>query len=181
MQKSFLLFTKWMTALLNAVLIVAVAVLVLDVVWGVFTRYALGQQASWTEELARILLIWVTLLGGAAAFGIKGHLGVDYFVEKLHPQTRWGMAIFANCVVLFFAIAIFVVGGVQVVSLRFALEQLTTLGLEKGYVYLVLPVSGFFMVLFTIENILELLNQPATAIGEAETESDVLETEGGTL
>ena len=172
MQKTFLLFTKLMTAILNAVLILAVAILVLDVVWGVFTRYAMGQQASWTEELARILLIWVTLLGGAAAFGTKGHLGVDYFVEKLHPETRRLMAIFANLVVLFFAVAIFVVGGLQVVSMRFALDQLTTLGLEKGYVYLVLPISGFFMVLFTIGNILEIVNQPAPAIGDAETEGE---------
>jgi len=70
---------KLMTATLNTVLIIAVGLLVLDVVWGVFTRYTLGEQAAWTEELAKFLLTWVTLLGGAAAFATKGHLGVAVF------------------------------------------------------------------------------------------------------
>ncbi|MHC5158432.1 MAG: TRAP transporter small permease, partial [Planctomycetota bacterium] len=51
--------------LLEAALILAVAVLVLDVLWGVFTRYALSEQAKWSEELARFLLVWISLLGGA--------------------------------------------------------------------------------------------------------------------
>ncbi len=38
-------------------LILAVALLVFDVVWGVFTRYVMGEQAKWTEELARFLLV----------------------------------------------------------------------------------------------------------------------------
>ena len=96
-----------MSTVLNAVLIVAVGLLVLDVVWGVFTRYAMGEQAKWTEELARFLLIWVTLLGGAVAFGTKGHLGVDYFVGKFHPEARKIMSVFSHLVVLFFAVSIF--------------------------------------------------------------------------
>ena len=51
--------------LLKCLLIAAVAALVADVVWGVFTRYVIGEQAKWSEELARFLLIWVSLLGGA--------------------------------------------------------------------------------------------------------------------
>ncbi|HMS67214.1 MAG TPA: TRAP transporter small permease subunit, partial [Saprospiraceae bacterium] len=31
----------------------------LDVLYGVVTRYVFGAQASWTEELARFLLIWI--------------------------------------------------------------------------------------------------------------------------
>ena len=76
-------FKKRLTAALNGVLIIAVALLVLDVVWGVFTRYAMGEQAKWSEELARFLLVWVSLLGGAVAFGTKGHLGVDYFRQQV--------------------------------------------------------------------------------------------------
>ena len=69
-----------LTRMLEILLIIAVALLVLDVVWGVFSRYIMGEQTKWTEELARFLLVWVSLLGGAVAFGTKGHLGVDYFV-----------------------------------------------------------------------------------------------------
>ncbi len=69
-----------LTRMLEILLIIAVALLVLDVVWGVFSRYIMGEQTKWTEELARFLLVWVSLLGGAVAVGTQGALGVAYFV-----------------------------------------------------------------------------------------------------
>jgi TRAP-type C4-dicarboxylate transport system permease small subunit len=149
---------KGMTAVLNTVLIVSVALLVFDVVWGVFTRHILHEQAQWTEELARFLLIWVALLGGAVAFGTKGHLGVDYFTGKFHPEARKLMAVAAHLVVLFFACAIFLYGGGRVVADALAMEQTTpALGWKMGHVYLALPIAGIFMVLYTIENLIETL------------------------
>ena len=147
-----------LTKVLEFFLIVAVALLVLDVVWGVVTRYALGQQATWTEELARFLLIWVTLLGAAVAFGTKGHLGVDYFVERFHPEAQKLMAVVSHLVVVFFAVAIFIYGGSRVVAGALEMEQVTpALGWKMGHVYLALPVSGVFMLLFALDNLFESL------------------------
>lgn len=168
MREALLQVKKWMTTALNVVLIIAVALLVLDVVLGVFTRYVMGEQVKWTEELARFLLVWVSLLGGAVAFGTKSHLGVDYFVGKFHPDIRKLMAVVSHLVVLFFAVSIFVVGGWRVVSDALILEQMTpALGWKMGYVYMVLPIAGVFMVLYTIENLIETLYTP---VEDAETE-----------
>lgn len=166
MMSNVLKLKKWMTTALNAMLIIAVALLVVDVVWGVFSRYIIGEQTKWTEELARFLLVWVALLGGAVAFGTKGHLGVDYFVTKLHPDARKLMAIVAHLIVLFFACSIFLCGGSRVVSGALAVEQMTpALGWKMGYVYLALPISGIFMVLFCIENLIETLLVPIEEVG----------------
>ena len=87
---------------------------------------------------------------------IKAHLGVDYFVNRLHPDARKLTAVAAHVVVLFFAGAILLLGGTRVVSDSLALEQTTpALGWKMGYVYLALPISGFFVVLYTVENLLE--------------------------
>ena len=56
MQASLLKFKNGMTVVLNWTLIVVVALLVFDVCWGVFSRYVIGEQTKWTEELARFLL-----------------------------------------------------------------------------------------------------------------------------
>lgn len=147
-----------LTRTLELFIIVTMALLVADVVWGVFTRYVLGEQAKWSEELARFLLIWVTLLGGAVAFGAKAHLGVDYFVDRLHPDARRLTAVVAHLVVLFFAAEVLVHGGIRVVSEALALEQTTpALGWKMGWVYLALPISGLFVALYTVENLLETL------------------------
>jgi TRAP-type C4-dicarboxylate transport system permease small subunit len=161
MLSALIKIKKGMTAALNFILIVAVAVLVFDVVWGVFSRYVMGGQTKWTEELARFLLIWVALLGGAVAFSTKGHLGIDGFTEKFHPDVKKLMAVFAHLVVLFFAVAVFLYGGSHVVANALAMDQTTpALGWKMGYVYLALPISGLFMVLFTIENLVETLIAP---------------------
>ncbi len=167
-------FKKWMTAALNSGLIIAVFLLVVDVVWGVFTRYVMGEQAKWTEELARFLLIWVSLLGGAVAFGTKGHLGVDYFVGKFDPSARKMMAVVVHLIVLFFAVSIFLCGGWRVVSDTLALGQTTSaLPLKMGYIYLALPIAGIFMVLYTIENLIETWVTPASELHEADSAEEV--------
>ena len=61
--------------------------------------------------------------------------------------------------VLFFALAIFVYGGWYIVADTLYLEQTTpALQWKMGYVYLAIPIAGFFMTLFTLENILETLS-----------------------
>ncbi len=174
MRSSLIKCKRWMTKGLEVVLIVAVALLVLDVVWGVFTRYLMGEQAKWTEELARFLLVWVSLLGGAVAFGTKGHLGVDFFVGKFHPETRKLMAVVVHLIVLFFAGAVFLYGGGRVVVDALAMEQMTpALGWKMGHVYLALPLAGIFIILYTVENLIETLATSAEQLNEAESAGEM--------
>lgn len=193
MIKSLYKLKMLLVKLLELLLVVAVLLLVFSVSWGVISR-SIGElvvwlsqnwewtpwewlptgQTKWTEELARFLLIWVALIGGAVAFGTKGHLGVDYFVGKFEPGARKMMAIFSHLVVLFFAVSIFVVGGGRVVYDALILEQMTpALGWKMGHVYLALPLAGIFMVLFTVENLLETLMAPADQISEADAVGEV--------
>ncbi len=174
MQARLLRFKKDMTTALSWGLMIVVTLLVLDVVWGVFSRYVIGEQTKWTEELARFLLIWVALLGGAVAFGTKGHLGVDYFVGKLHSDAQKLMAVVSHLVVLFFATAVFLYGGSRVVADALLMGQSTpALEWKMGYVYLALPISGIFIILFTIENLIETLADRGNGF-QSETESEVV-------
>jgi len=147
-----------LTRALERILMVAVAALTLDVLWGVVSRYFLGEQSRWTEELARFLLVWVSLLGAAVAYGIKGHLGLDVLVQSMDPGARRVVRVAAHLLVLFFSISVFVVGGI-----RLTLDQLHTgpelpaLGLSKGFEYLAAPISGFFFALYGVEFLIESL------------------------
>jgi len=150
--------------LLEIILIVAMAALVLDVLWGVFSRMFakwgwLESQSSWTEELARYLMIWVGLLGASLAFEKRAHLGVDYFVGKFDPAARKILKVSALGVVLLFAVFGLIVGGWQLVSRTLELGQMTpTLGISKAWVYLAVPLSGVFTVIFTSAQIFDVLN-----------------------
>ena len=154
---------------LEFTLIIAVAVLTLDVLWGVITRYVFGSQAKWTEELARFLLIWVSLLGGAAAFGEKAHLGVDYFVGLMDPAAQKIMSVMSYVAVLFMTLAIFMIGGWQLVQVNLNSGQMApALQIKMGYIYSAVPVAGIFIIVFTIEQLLETLSEFKAVEKEAE-------------
>jgi TRAP-type C4-dicarboxylate transport system permease small subunit len=141
---------------LGAVLTFIMAVMVVNVVWQVFTRFVLGAPSSYTEELARYLLIWVSLLGAAYAAGKRMHLAIDVFTARLDGQRRIRMRQFIHGCVLLFAFAAMVVGGIRLVYISFALEQMSAaLRVSLGFVYLVVPVSGLLIVFYTLSHLLE--------------------------
>lgn len=132
--------------------IAAIAILVLDVVWGVATRYAPGGQAKWTEELARFLLIWVSMLGGALAFRRREHLGIDFLVGLMHTDVHRGMRMLKYGIVCLTAVAVFLYGGMRIVFDALAAEQTTpALGWKMGYVYAAIPLAGIFILFFALE------------------------------
>lgn len=153
-----------LTKLLQWVVIVLMLLLVLDVLWGVLSRYALGQQAKWSEELARLLLVWVSLFGASVAFGLKAHLGLDYFAEKLHPDAGKLNRILGALISLVFAILVFLVGGWALVSNAITSgQEMTALPIGKWWVYAALPASGVFMVVFLLEQLVETIFAPSEA------------------
>jgi len=145
---------------LEVLVMVAVAVLVIDVLWQVFTRFIMGDPSSWTEELATFLLIWVALLGSAVALGRGAHLGIDYFVGKLDRKMRLRTELFVFAVVALFSFLVMVVGGIGLVARTLELNQISVaLKLPMGYVYLAVPISGAFLVLYSLIGFFERVNR----------------------
>jgi len=101
--------------------------------------------------LATLLIIWVALLGASVAFIRQGHLGVDYFVGKLPPRPRLLIEVCVYLLVAFFALAVLLIGGLKLVGLTLLTGQVSpALGVKMGHVYLALPVSGFFILVFAL-------------------------------
>ncbi|WP_437932667.1 TRAP transporter small permease [Sorangium sp. So ce291] len=143
--------------MLEVVLVAAFAVLTLDTLWGVFSRYVLGNQTRWTEELAVYLLVWISLLGAGLAYGEKAHLGVDYFVGKMDPAAQRVAAIAIELLVASFAAFALIYGGWTLVVKTLESKQMSpALDIEVGYAYLAVPISGLFFLMFCIENLVEL-------------------------
>lgn len=51
-----------------------------------FTRYALNSSLGWTEEIARVLLVAVSLMGSALAIRKNSHISVEFFYRYLSPR-----------------------------------------------------------------------------------------------
>jgi len=155
-------FLRWVKKaldhLLETLVMVVVAVLVLDVLLQVFTRFVLNKPSSWTEELAVFMLIWVSLLGAAVALGRGAHLGIDYFVGKLPERARLATEVFVFFCVAAFSFLVMVLGGIDLVRSTLELGQPSpALNVQMGHVYLAVPISGFFLTLYAVIALVERL------------------------
>lgn len=138
--------------LLKWTLFLLMLAMVLDVTWQVASRYVFMRPSSYTEEIARFLLIWISFLGGAYAFRKKMHLGIDLLTEKLSEEKQRMANLFSYFVCGLFALSVLVFGGSQLTLLTWELEQVSgALGMPMAYVYSVIPLSGLLMVCYSLE------------------------------
>ena len=138
--------------------ITVLVVLVVVVLWGVFTRKIIGDQARWSEELARFLLVWISFLGGAIAYLDDKHLGVDLLVSRFESSARKISRVAVHAVVFGFALLVMGIGGTNLVVDRFDSGQLLpALQIHKAWFYMAVPASGFLISMFAFGNVVALL------------------------
>jgi TRAP-type C4-dicarboxylate transport system permease small subunit len=144
---------------LKALVTGCMALMVVVVTWQVVSRYALGDPSQWTEEVARMLLIWVGLLGGVYAYREKAHLGLDLLYQKVGDAGKRRLDIITDVSCGLFALMVLVIGGGSLVQLTWELRQTTAaLGIPMAWVYAVLPLSGLLIVYYSIASL--LMNKP---------------------
>ena len=146
---------KIIDMILSRLVVIIMAVLVLDVIWQVTSRYIMKEPSSWTDELAGFLLIWVGLFGAAYATGMKDHLAIDLLPRRLDPGRRKYLYIIINSLIGAFALIVLIIGGVRLVFITFKLNQISSaLQIPVGYVYLVVPLCGLFILFYAVHDIL---------------------------
>ncbi len=142
-------------SLLGGALITIMTVMVLNVLWQVFTRFVMGSPSSFTDELARYLMIWIGILGAAYVSGKNGHVAIAVLPQKSSTQTQQKLSLLVKGLVILFALSVMVIGGSRLVYVTFVLEQLSpALQIPLGVVYLVIPLSGLLIVYYKINDIL---------------------------
>ena len=160
-------FKKDLDRVLGAALVVLMAGAVLNVLWQVAARFVLGDPSTVTQELARYLLIWLSILGAGYVVGQRGHLALELLLEKLSGRAlRVVQLVIFGCVAAF-ALFVLVVGGARFVYIQATLGQTSpTLGWPLWAVYTVIPISGLLMLVYTALHVLRLWS------GERSPEAD---------
>jgi len=160
MNSTYLLVVK----ILEKLVIVLLAGIVLVVTLQVFSRFILQSPSSITEELARFLLIWIGLFGGAYGYHSNAHLGLDIFTNKIQGVSHHLVSIMAHLLIMLFAVVVMIIGGVSLVSLTFDPVQVSAaLEIKMGYVYSAVPIAGGLIVFISVVKISHLLAQVSSS------------------
>lgn len=132
----------------NALSVLIVCVICFTVFVQVLSRFVLKVPLSWTEELSRFALIWLTFIAASVALREGGHFVVDLVSHALSPKAKnyYDKAILlvelAFLAVLFYA-------GLEIVPVAH-MQESAALDLHMSYVYLSIPCGAALMMINTL-------------------------------
>jgi TRAP-type C4-dicarboxylate transport system permease small subunit len=131
---------------LTLLLVATVAVLIVPVTLQIASRFTeLIPSYIWTEELARLLFVWMIMLGAMIGIRESTHFDVD-LLPKLPPRANALLQIVTHLFVLVFAL-VFLWWGIKFV--QFGWNQLSELAeLPMPYIFLAWPLAGATWLLF---------------------------------
>ena len=116
-----------------------VAVITVVTFLQVFTRYVTENPLIWTEEVARYLFVWITLIGGAAAVRTNGHFGLD-ILRRFAPPLRTPLGAITMLVVFVFFALLFYTG---ILETRQAATQMSpALQVTMHWAFLCIPIGA---------------------------------------
>lgn len=142
-------FRRGFERLLEWVCIALMVALAVEVTAGVVFRYS-GYSLVWYDEVATILLAWVTYYGSALAALRRAHLGVPELVALLPPAARVVAAVVAEVAVgAFFVLLAWV--GYRVLEILGSDTLVSLPAVSVAYAMSVIPVSS---VLFVVAQLL---------------------------
>ncbi|WP_298243680.1 TRAP transporter small permease [uncultured Bradyrhizobium sp.] len=130
-------------------------VIVAIVFYQVFGRYVLNSSPTWTENLALVLILYVTLIGAAVGVRDAGHIGMDSLLVMLPDRAREKIEIVIHVLVAIFGVAMAYNGWILGASV--GTVKIPNLGLPEVIRYVPLIASGLLIVSFSIEHIIALL------------------------
>lgn len=118
--------------LLKIVTVLCLAVMVVLVFGNVVLRYGFNSGITVSEEVSRLLFVYLTFLGAIVAVRERLHLGFDSLVQSLPPAAQRACAILAHLLMLL-ATGVFLIGSWQ--------QAVINLGVRT-------PVTGVSMALY---------------------------------
>ena len=134
-------------------LVGVVAVMTVIIILQVFLRYLFLFSLSWSEEVARYLMIWASFLGASLAVKYGFHIGVEFVVNMI-PERRKKWITLTAKLSMFFFLVFFIIGGFQV-AWAVRDQDSPALLFSMFYAYISAPIGGIFMIVHLLNSVIE--------------------------
>jgi TRAP-type C4-dicarboxylate transport system permease small subunit len=151
-------FADLLVSVVRWACIVLATALFLIVVIAVIARYGFGQAVSWTEEVPRYLLIWVSFLAASVGVLKRDHVGFDVLFNALPKPVRRVLGVALSVMIFGFGWIVFRYGIVFVQD--FGGDLMETISFTNYWYYPAMPVSGFLMMVFAFKLVVDEIVRP---------------------
>ncbi|MFC7457294.1 TRAP transporter small permease [Brachybacterium sp. GCM10030267] len=143
-------------AALKVLCIALFAVLVLVVVWQVFTRQVLQSPSAWTTTTAQYMFVWLGLFAMALVFGERGHVAVDIIAERAPQRLQHLFRILVQLATLLFSLLAMVWGGLRGTAISWE-QTIPGFPFSVGQMYLALPIAGLMIAALATEDLVRVV------------------------
>ena len=118
----------------------------------IFFRFVLDSPLVWSEELVRLLVVWMTFIGAAVICWDGRHLSVDVLFVRLPAAARRALRIF-NCIVALVFLGTLVWYSIQIVELTMHVT-IGAMDLPEAAYRVPATIGGVLMIAFIVLRIL---------------------------
>ena len=134
----------------------------------VFCRFVLNMPLTWTDEMCRFGMVWITFIGAGYAVRTHAHIVVDLLVQLIPQKPRAAIERFNFVFIIIFSAVLTYFGA------NLAMTNVTQLSpglhLSMGLVYFVMPIGGVLMIVYAVAHLLGWKVPGSSADIQVETE-----------
>jgi TRAP-type C4-dicarboxylate transport system permease small subunit len=112
----------------------------------VLFRYVLGSSMEWTDEISRLLLVWMTFTGIGLVMLERKEIFAQVFTQKLSPRLKNLWSLFIDLLVFGFNIFL-VIFGLQMTHFSWDMKT-ESLGLPFSYFYVSIPLGAILAIFY---------------------------------
>jgi len=152
---------RWVTRVLEGTIVACLAVMAVLVFGNVVLRYLFASSLEVSEELSRLLFVWLIFLGAILASRQHAHLGFDSLLARFPPGLRKAV-ILLNAALMLTACVFFVIGGWEQTKINLG-NSYPVLGIAYAWLYAVAVVFGLGLAVSIGLNVRDVLFGRPTA------------------
>lgn len=144
-----------LTIFMRFIMAAAMLAIVVTGTWQVASRLVFNSPSTITEELMRYMLIWAGMIGAAYCFYKNQHIALDLLKSRLKGVPKIINHVFCEIVIIFFVFTVFLYGGWAIAST--ATHHSPVMQIPMRALFMVLPLSGAFIILARIMSYIQLI------------------------
>ncbi|WP_372611466.1 TRAP transporter small permease [Halomonas sp.] len=144
---------EWLLEVITMFLVVSLTVVVL---LGVTFRF-FGNSLAWYDEVAAVMLAWVTYYGAALASLKRAHISVPGFVYSQTRTVRMALVVLGEAIIITFFVLL-AVYGVYVISVLSG-STLVSVPIPTAVTQSTIPIGAALYVIAELLNLPDILRE----------------------
>ena len=152
--------------ILGIVIICLFAMMTVIGTYQIVTRYFFNRPSTVSEELLTYSFTWMALLASAYVFGKRDHMRMGFLADKITGPVRKCLEIAIDLLTFAFAGVVMVYGGISITKLTM-IQTTASLRVPMGYIYVIVPVTGLLIMLFSLMNASDMMHRDFSGKEEA--------------